>query len=93
MDNSIFLNVHKGDEQALIGIGPDNPNYYKVAFVNDDESDVNFGGCAIITRGKRYINCPFDMVVMDTLPTEQLPNTLYLIKEGTVKILDENNAE
>lgn len=85
MDNSIFLNVHKGDEQALIGIGPENPNYYKVAFVDD--------GSSVITRGKRYINCPFDMIVMDTLPTEQLPNTLYLIKEGSVNELDENNAE
>lgn len=75
MENNatLFLTVNKTNYKALLGIQSDNPDYYKIAFIDD--------GSGIITRGQLYVNSPYWLKMVDELPAEQEENTIYLIKE------------
>lgn len=76
MDN-IFINIDKQHYKELIGISSSNPDFYKVAFIND--------GSGIITRGKLYVNSSYwiKFVNIDELPPAALQeeNTIYMVVE------------
>lgn len=76
MTNSlnIFLPIDRQNYKELVGITPDNPNYYKIAFIND--------GSGIITKGQLYCASPYFIEVVDTLPQEQQEDVIYFVKES-----------
>ena len=71
--NSIFINVSKKNYTYLLNLEPSDPNYYKIAFIDD--------GSGIVTRGQLYINSPYWIKVVTTEPTIKEPNTIYFIQE------------
>lgn len=73
MDNTIFINVSKEKYTELIGISSSDPNFYKIAFIED--------GSGIITQGQLYVNSPYWIKVVEDEPTIKEPNTIYFIKE------------
>jgi hypothetical protein len=73
MDNTIFINVSKEKYTELIGIEASDPNFYKIAFIED--------GSGIITHGQLYINSPYWIKVVATEPEIKEPNTIYFLKE------------
>lgn len=70
---SIFLHVSKQNYSKLLNIQQSDPNYYKIAFIDD--------GYGIVTRGTLYVNSPYWIKVVDDVPEEQEKDTIYLIKE------------
>ena len=73
MNSKLFINVSKDNYEDLLNIEPTDPNYYKIAFIDD--------GSGIVTRGTLYINSPYWIKVVTTEPAQKEPNTIYFIQE------------
>lgn len=73
--NNLFINISKDNYKELVGISKTNPNYYKIAFIDD--------GQGIITRGQLYINSKYWIEVVDEAPPEdeRKNDTIYFVKE------------
>lgn len=73
MSSKLFINVSKEKYTDLVGITSSDPNFYKIAFIED--------GSGIITRGQLFVNSPYWIKVVTTEPTQKEPNTIYFIQE------------
>lgn len=72
-NDPLFIDIEKEYYKDLIDIDESNPYYNKIAFITD--------GSGFITRGRLYCTSSYFLNVVDTVPSEQQENTIYLVKE------------